>query len=116
MRTFDIPNSSNIKNVGWSPETAELRITFHSGKTYSYERVGGCTVAAMLFDKSVGGYFDAHIKKQFEGKEMVEGAPVAAGISAAERAILPGTQLDNIDPATQLDSISGDTQLKGVHE
>ncbi|MGG1598495.1 KTSC domain-containing protein [Paenibacillus naphthalenovorans] len=69
--------SSNIAAVGYDEEARELHIQFHSGGTYAYKAVPRVMYQAMMELErkqggSVGKFYHANIKKQFEGVKVEE--------------------------------------------
>jgi hypothetical protein len=56
-------SSSNLKAVGYAPETSTLQIAFLNGGLYEYSNVPSTVHAALMSASSKGSYFDAHIKK-----------------------------------------------------
>lgn len=54
--------SSNIKSVGYDPQTETLEVEFVNGTVYQYVGVEADKHAAMMKSDTVGGYFNAHIK------------------------------------------------------
>ena len=54
--------SSNLSGVDYDPVTRELRVTFHSGRTYTYEGVTVDEYAGLLGAGSAGRYFNDVIK------------------------------------------------------
>ena len=58
--------SSLIKAVGYDPETQELSVEFHKGDTYVYRGVPQLVYDAMKDAPSVGHFFLANVKKQYE--------------------------------------------------
>ena len=59
--------SSLIAEVGFNPETEELRVHFHKGKgSYTYRGVPQRMFDALMNDNSAGGYFIQNIKGRFE--------------------------------------------------
>jgi len=58
--------SSLIKAVGYDPEKEELQVQFHKGGTYTYRGVTRPVYDAMMDAPSVGHFFLANVKKQYE--------------------------------------------------
>lgn len=56
-------SSSNLKSVGYDPETRTLEVEFLYGALYSYSGVPESVHAGLMSASSHGAYFDAHIKK-----------------------------------------------------
>jgi hypothetical protein len=57
--------SSNIKAVGYDPETSELRVQFIGDSEYTYLDVSEEVYTQLINAESVGKYFAAHIKKEY---------------------------------------------------
>ena len=62
--------SSNIASVGYDPETNILEIEFTTGAVYDYPGVPQAKYDEMLMAPSVGRYFAAEIKKQYQGSRV----------------------------------------------
>lgn len=57
--------SSDLKSVGYNPETLQLEIEFHSGGVYVYNGVPAHVHAALMNAPSLGRYFAQNIKNQY---------------------------------------------------
>lgn len=55
-------SSSNIAEIGYSPETTTLEILFHSGSVYQYFNVPAGVYSALMNAYSKGTYFAQSIK------------------------------------------------------
>jgi hypothetical protein len=55
-------SSSNLRSVGYDPETSTLEIEFHNGGTYQYFGVPTSAYRSLMGAGSHGGYFHSHIK------------------------------------------------------
>lgn len=62
MERIQIVNSSSIKTVGYSPETATLEVEFSSGGLYSYANVPQEVYDRFLTSDSKGHFFQADIR------------------------------------------------------
>jgi KTSC domain len=62
--------SSAIAFVHYEPATAELTITFNSGKRYVYFAVPRGVSDALLAAPSVGAYFNAHIRDRYRFRRI----------------------------------------------
>jgi len=62
--------SSNIAAVGYDSETETLQIRFHSGKTYQFYGVPDNLFEGLLTAESVGKYFAANVRGQYEYKKL----------------------------------------------
>ena len=60
-------DSSNIKAVGYDPESKTLEVEFQSGAVHAYEGVPADKHAAFIKAKSAGGFFHTHIRGRFKG-------------------------------------------------
>ncbi|MEJ0105186.1 MAG: KTSC domain-containing protein [Bacteroidota bacterium] len=56
--------SSNIKSVGYDPNTSTLEVEFHNGAIWQYYDVLESSYYEMKSASSVGKYFNANIKGQ----------------------------------------------------
>lgn len=59
--------SSNVKAVGFHPETGTLVVEFKSGSKYAYHGVTDVQAKALEGAESVGGHFAKHIRPHFVG-------------------------------------------------
>lgn len=57
--------SSNLKSVGYEPETGTLEVEFKKGRLYQYRNVPQEKYAALLNADSKGRYFNKNIKDQY---------------------------------------------------
>lgn len=62
--------SSNIRSVGYDPETAVLEIEFHSGSVYQYLSVPPDIHASFMQAASKGKFLTAHIKNRFPFRQV----------------------------------------------
>lgn len=63
-------SSSVIEAVHYEPATAELTITFNSGKRYVYFAVPRGISDALTAAPSVGAYFNAHIRDRYRYRRI----------------------------------------------
>lgn len=56
-------SSSNLRAIGYNPETQTLEIEFLNGGLYSYSGGPASVHASLMSASSHGSYFDANIKK-----------------------------------------------------
>jgi hypothetical protein len=61
--------SSNIKSLGYDPETETLEVEFNSGQIYQYEGVNGDLHQNLINAESVGSFFHSNIKG-FKSKKL----------------------------------------------
>ena len=59
-------SSSNIRSIGYDPESKTLEIEFHSGGIYQYFNAPESIYNALMSASSHGSYFHRHIKDQFQ--------------------------------------------------
>jgi hypothetical protein len=62
--------SSAIDFVRYEPVTAELTVTFNSGKRYVYFEVPRGVSDALLAAPSIGVYFNAHIRDTYRFRRI----------------------------------------------
>ncbi len=56
-------SSSNLRAVGYDPDTRTLEVEFLNGGLYSYSGVPASVHAGLMSAPFHGSYFDANIKK-----------------------------------------------------
>jgi hypothetical protein len=62
MMELEPVNSTNIKAIGYDPDTQELQVEFHHGhRVYSYANVQQHQVDALLGAHSMGAHLQQHI-------------------------------------------------------
>lgn len=66
-----VPNSSQVKAIGYDPETLTLRVYF-ANAPYEYAEVPQETFAAFIAAYSKGSFLGAEIKGKFEYKKLVD--------------------------------------------
>ena len=54
--------SSNVKAVGYDPDTQTMRVEFHSGGIYDHADVPPAQHAAVINAPSVGKHYNRHIR------------------------------------------------------
>ena len=64
--------SSNIKAIGHDPEANELHVEFGDGSRWIYAGVDAFRYADMMKAESVGKYFHAYIRRNYEGRRFEE--------------------------------------------
>ena len=62
--------SSNLKSVGYNPETLRLEIEFHSGGMYVYNGVPAHVHAELMNAPSLGSYFAANVKDHYAFEQL----------------------------------------------
>jgi len=60
-----VSGSSNIAGVGYDPDTQELSIRIHSGRTYTYDNVPPSVHEGLISAGSMGQFFNASIKNVY---------------------------------------------------
>jgi hypothetical protein len=63
-------NSSVLRSVGYDDLNATLEIEFHNGSVYEYRAVPPNVHAGLMTAASKGQYFDARIRKFYEGRRV----------------------------------------------
>ncbi len=56
--------SSNLKSIGYDPNTATLEVEFHNGAIWQYYDVLESNFYELKSASSIGKYFNANIKGQ----------------------------------------------------
>jgi hypothetical protein len=62
--------SSELRSVGYDISTSVLEAEFHSGEVYQYFAVPAEFVLELLEARSIGRYFNAHIRPKFRFKKV----------------------------------------------
>ena len=62
--------SSNIKSVGYDPDSHRLVVEFHSGRKYAYAGVSPEVHEAFLGAKSMGIFFTREIRGQYNTEKL----------------------------------------------
>lgn len=62
--------SSNVKSVGYDPETKRLHVEFKGGGVYEYSDVSQEKYDAMMKADSIGGHVHKHIKGAHSHKKL----------------------------------------------
>jgi hypothetical protein len=63
-------SSSNIREIGYDEENEVLGVVFHSGTLYHYQGVSLGTFEELRDAPSVGKFFNANIKGDYECENM----------------------------------------------
>lgn len=61
---------SNIRSVGYDPNTRTLEIEFHSGGIYQYSAVPEIVYQGLMRAFSKGSYFHDHIKDRYSFRQV----------------------------------------------
>lgn len=67
MKLVPVENSSNVKAVGYNPQTREMRVQFIGGAIYAHADVSAIKHAEFVTSKSKG----QHYHDNFRGKHDV---------------------------------------------
>ncbi|MDP2629667.1 MAG: KTSC domain-containing protein [Candidatus Harrisonbacteria bacterium] len=62
--------SSDIKSIGYDPETRILEVEFHSGRIYQYANIGENVHHELMKSDSKGSYFNTHIRDQYQNTKV----------------------------------------------
>lgn len=62
--------SSNIRSVGYAPDTQTLEIEFQDGAIYEYSGVPATVHAGLIAAASPGRYFHTHIKDRYPHRRV----------------------------------------------
>jgi hypothetical protein len=63
-------DSSELRSVGYKMDAAVLEAEFRSGEVYDYFDVPAQIALELLEAKSIGRYFNAHIRSKFRFKKV----------------------------------------------
>lgn len=63
-------HSSDIRAIGYEPETKTLEVEFHSGGVYQYSGVPESVYRGLLQSASKGSYFHNHIKDRYPFRRL----------------------------------------------
>lgn len=58
-------SSTDLRSVGYAPESNVLEIEFNSGGIYQYSRVPASVYQGLMSAASHGKYFHAHVKNAY---------------------------------------------------
>lgn len=58
--------STNIRSIGYEPESSTLEIEFHSGGIYQYFNVPQTSYNGLMSASSRGSYFHKYIKDNYK--------------------------------------------------
>jgi hypothetical protein len=61
--------SSNVKSIGYDPETKTLEVEYLNGGVYQHEGVGPEHHKALMGAKSIGAHLHKHIKPKSKLKK-----------------------------------------------
>ena len=63
-------SSSNIRSVGYEPETRILEVEFHGGRVYQYSGVAEGVHRNLMLADSKGSFFSTHIRDRYPTKRV----------------------------------------------
>jgi hypothetical protein len=63
-------SSSNIRSIGYNPNSQTLEIEFHNSGVYQYFNVPESVYKALMSVSSHGSFFHQHIKNQYQWTKM----------------------------------------------
>jgi hypothetical protein len=61
---------SNIASVGFDMQNHHLEVKFENGGTYQYSNVPTMTYHSLMASRSIGRYFDKHIKDVYPYRKV----------------------------------------------
>ncbi|KER07065.1 Lysine--tRNA ligase protein [Marine Group I thaumarchaeote SCGC AAA799-E16] len=64
-------SSSNIRSIGYDPDSETLEIEFHSGGIYQYFGVPSNVYDALMSASSHGGFFAANVKDNYRWQKIL---------------------------------------------
>ena len=104
MITMHPVASSNLKAIGYDPDTQEARVQFLNGSVYTYPDVPSADYEALRDAASIGQYFNRSFKKAFKGTLVEKAMPAEAAKTIAVKhqddlAVLRGLEKDLIRAA-----------------
>lgn len=62
--------SSNLRSVGYDPDSMTLEIEFHDGGLYQYRSVPASVHAGLMGSASKGSYLAVHIKNRYPAHKI----------------------------------------------
>jgi hypothetical protein len=66
---MEFVDSSNIEQIGYSPEDQELHVRFKSGELYVYAGVPEAIYAELMAADSKGSYLNRTVKGNFDARK-----------------------------------------------
>jgi hypothetical protein len=67
--------SSHLALVGHDPAAKVLQVGFHDGSQYAYQGVEAGTYQALVSAKSIGAYFNSHVKGKYKSVRLDQPPP-----------------------------------------
>lgn len=64
-------SSSNLKSIGYDPQSGTLEIEFHHGSVYQYLNVPKAEYDSLMNAPSHGSYFSRHIRDKYKTVKIV---------------------------------------------
>jgi len=86
--------SSNLRAVGYDPETRELRVEFHSGSVHDHVGVKPEDHSGLMAADSHGTFYNANIKGRYPSKKIGGGV-------APMQDTLPGGSVPSGSPSLE---------------
>lgn len=65
-----VVESSNLKSVGYDPDTETLEIEFRNGSVYRYAGVPQAIYEGLMAARSKGSYHSQHIRNAYSYKRV----------------------------------------------
>jgi len=62
--------SSNIRSIGYEPDTRTLEVEFRSGSVYQYSDVPLAVYEGLMQAASKGSYFHNHVKDRYSFRQV----------------------------------------------
>ena len=63
--------SSNLKSVGYDPDSKQLEVEFHSGAVHRYEDVPAKVHQRIMSAKSPGSYFHNNVRSAYKSTQLL---------------------------------------------
>jgi hypothetical protein len=70
MKLIPVENSSNVKAVGYDPQTREMRVQFNGGAIYTHEGVPHVEHAKFIASPSKGTHYHQNFRGKFGVKKL----------------------------------------------
>lgn len=76
MRRVNV-KSASLRSVGYDSERYTLEVEFQRGRVYRYFDVPAAAHSRLVNAKSIGAYFNRHIKPAYRCLRVMRGRPAA---------------------------------------